>query len=389
MVNSKRWVIAALLSCFCLLSVPFAFAQNPPVAGITFDSLGSGYQIGEWVAYLRNTATGNPTSWNYRVTATTCPSLPCVTYGSANPTNYSPTAIVISNNIPSGPVKIWQIVSNAFGSDTTFIIQDFDCQHLTTPLDLQIVYYTASLPYLSAYAHSSIWANTIEISIFGPGLTTSPKHSFGTGISDTVLVPGPVWACGYYYGSNCFSYATTCDTVNIACWRSPVVVLQQQLSGFQATFTDSVIATAGATWLWDFGDGNTSTTATNSLTHTYAGPGIYNACLTVTDTCGATTTCTTVNLSNTALQALNWAGIDIVPNPSNGKFRLEGLGLSDGELRYSIQDLHAVVRAVGSIPVHGGKFRQAMDLRLPKGLYWIRLEDVNGGSHLQKLVIAE
>ncbi|MBK9450323.1 MAG: PKD domain-containing protein [Bacteroidetes bacterium] len=389
MVNSKRWAISALLCCVCILSGQSVFAQNPPVAGITFDSLRAGFQVQEWMAYLHNTSTGSPTSWNYRVTAANCPSLPCVTYGSQNATNYSPTAIVTSNNIPGNTVKIWQIVSNAFGSDTTFIVQDFDCQHLTTPLNLEVLYYTGSLPYLSANAYANIWVNTVEINIFGPGLTTSPKYSFGSVVTDTVLVPGPVWACGYYFGSNCFSYATTCDTINIACWRSPVVILQHQMSGFQTTFTDSVIATAGAIWLWDFGDGNTSTAVSNSLTHTYAGPGTYNACLTVTDTCGTTTTCTTVNLNTTAIQALQWTDLEIVPNPSNGQFRLEGHGLLDGELRYYIQDLHSKVLAAGSLPVNRGMLRQELDLRLPQGLYWIRLEDGNGSSLVKKLVIAE
>ncbi|MDI6794787.1 MAG: PKD domain-containing protein [bacterium] len=42
------------------------------------------------------------------------------------------------------------------------------------------------------------------------------------------------------------------------------------------------------TWLWDFGDGNTST-AQNNVPNTYNTPGIYTVSLTVSDTCGSDT----------------------------------------------------------------------------------------------------
>ena len=51
---------------------------------------------------------------------------------------------------------------------------------------------------------------------------------------------------------------------------------------FTITITD---ASAGAnTYLWDFGDGSTSTQAGGTLTHTYSSPGTYNVVLQVTNT---------------------------------------------------------------------------------------------------------
>ena len=46
-------------------------------------------------------------------------------------------------------------------------------------------------------------------------------------------------------------------------------------------------------WLWDFGDGNTS--SEKSPEHEYAQPGIYTVCLGVTDSCGYDTTCAIIN----------------------------------------------------------------------------------------------
>ena len=53
-------------------------------------------------------------------------------------------------------------------------------------------------------------------------------------------------------------------------------------------------ATGGSppyTWLWDFGDGSTSTE--QNPVHTYTSPGNYTVTLTVTDSCGVTANDTT------------------------------------------------------------------------------------------------
>ena len=62
------------------------------------------------------------------------------------------------------------------------------------------------------------------------------------------------------------------------------------------TFSDSSTGSPGCpiiSWTWDFGDGTTGTGQT--VTHTYNGVGPYGVCLTITDSCGCTsTTCDTV-----------------------------------------------------------------------------------------------
>lgn len=68
------------------------------------------------------------------------------------------------------------------------------------------------------------------------------------------------------------------------------------VAGYTSTNTgplayDFTNTTAGisTSWAWDFGDGNTSTLQNPS--HTYAVPGVYNACLIATSPCGADTIC--------------------------------------------------------------------------------------------------
>lgn len=66
--------------------------------------------------------------------------------------------------------------------------------------------------------------------------------------------------------------------------------------GGAVNFTDNSTASAAITnWLWDFGDGNTSTQ--QNPTHTYAATGVYTVCLTTVTACGADSSCTTVNVT--------------------------------------------------------------------------------------------
>lgn len=63
--------------------------------------------------------------------------------------------------------------------------------------------------------------------------------------------------------------------------------------GANVSFTDQSFAGSGVvSWLWDFGDGNTSTM--QNPTHTYATTGTYTVCLTTSSNCGADSTCQSV-----------------------------------------------------------------------------------------------
>jgi PKD repeat protein len=67
----------------------------------------------------------------------------------------------------------------------------------------------------------------------------------------------------------------------------PVADFTYTINGMTVTFTDNSYDPDGVivSWLWDFGDGNTSTE--QNPIHTYAAPGSYTVTLTVTDDDGA------------------------------------------------------------------------------------------------------
>lgn len=64
---------------------------------------------------------------------------------------------------------------------------------------------------------------------------------------------------------------------------------------FTINFTSQIQGTATG-YLWDFGDGLTSTE--ENPTHTFTDGGNYNVCLTVTNDCGSNSTCQSISLSD-------------------------------------------------------------------------------------------
>lgn len=88
--------------------------------------------------------------------------------------------------------------------------------------------------------------------------------------------------------SNC---CTGADTVYVIVNQPASSAFGSSMSNLTGNFTD--MSTGNITnWLWDFGDGNTSTL--QSPSHTYASPGSYTVCLTVTSSCGSDSSCAVV-----------------------------------------------------------------------------------------------
>lgn len=76
--------------------------------------------------------------------------------------------------------------------------------------------------------------------------------------------------------------------------NNPVAIYSDSITDATVDFTDA--STDTDIWLWDFGDGNTSTQ--QNPTHTYAMDGTYTVCLIASSSCGADadTTCATITV---------------------------------------------------------------------------------------------
>jgi hypothetical protein len=141
---------------------------------------------------------------------------------------------------------------------------------------------------------------------------------------------------------------------------------------------------ASATWYW--GDGSSTTGLYPS--HTYSAAGMYNICLSVSVTCGATqTTCVNsnifklassaqmifVNVKNSPVTAIpNQSAfverLTLSPNPNNGSFLLN----SPGEMHIEIVD--ALGRPVHQQTIDQGSNQLNLQ-HLSKGLYFVKQLD--------------
>jgi PKD repeat protein len=162
------------------------------------------------------------------------------------------------------------------------------------------------------FTNNSVSANPSATTykwVYGDGTDTigfAPDHIYRAAGTYTV--------CLYMYDQAANCRDTICKTVvvgqntptctayftyNIATLASPFVVYFTDAS-VSSTPNDPVVA-----WHWDFGDNTTSNTQNN--VHTYASPGQYVVCLTITTVSGCTNTiCKPVMLGNNTLCAANF-----------------------------------------------------------------------------------
>ncbi len=93
-----------------------------------------------------------------------------------------------------------------------------------------------------------------------------------------------------------YGWTTNCATdTMIPIGGSPTAAYSSVETGLTSTFTNNSSSSTGTTYLWDFGDGNTSTMM--SPAYTYAMAGTYTVCLTVTDACGSDMICMPITIT--------------------------------------------------------------------------------------------
>lgn len=116
-------------------------------------------------------------------------------------------------------------------------------------------------------------------------------YAWNTGATtQTITVTTPGWY-GVGVSNNC---CIGWDSVYVQIANAPLAIFNAGGAGLTLTFTD--LSTGSPTsWSWSFGDGGTSTQASPS--HTYANPGTYNVCLTVSNACSSATSCQSLTVS--------------------------------------------------------------------------------------------
>ena len=181
---------------------------------------------------------------------------------------------------------------------------DTTCQSVTvivnTPCDAQFYAYEDSLAGGLVYFSSSSNWTLDHVWDFGDGDTShnySPIHQYN-GV-------GPYVVCLTVFDSTCSD--TYCDTLYFNNGGSCSASFSSNPSAFDpSTVFFNNTSAGGSDYLWDFGDGNTSTSSWAQ--HTYAQDGTYNVCLTVSNpaTGCSDVTCQSVTITSGCNASFFW-----------------------------------------------------------------------------------
>ncbi len=165
------------------------------------------------------------------------------------------------------------------------------------------------------------------------------------------------------------------DTVNVTVEPSPVADFTSFFtSALTAQFTNLGSSGPGFTYLWDFGDMNTSTL--ENPTHTYNFVGNYIVTLTISSpNCGDATA--DIRIGTNLEDELFGNSIALFPNPTNGAFVIGINGLEAGQLSITVTDLtgreiyrHAEDHAIN------GNYEHMIDLsEHAEGVYYVTITD--------------
>ncbi|MDG1477426.1 MAG: DUF4886 domain-containing protein [Vicingaceae bacterium] len=145
--------------------------------------------------------------------------------------------------------------------------------------------------------------------------------------------------------------------------------------GNPINFTNN--STNGTSYLWEFGDGNTSTS--QNPTHTYTSNGNYNVELTTyaNDTCFSDITSQTINISATSIKDFNSnKNLTIYPNPAHNFIEIKT------DLKYSSLSITDIT---GKVITNFNTESTINISNLKKGIYFIKVIGVEN-SIVRKFV---
>jgi PKD repeat protein len=234
------------------------------------------------------------------------------------------------------------------------------------------------------------------------GPTTSHTYS-NAGIHNVSLA--------VYDPNNTMCYDSTSNPVNITtlpCIANSNFSMTMITSGYWNATPAYPWNVVNATWAW--GDN----TSSNQLytTHTYSPIGVYNICLTVSVSCGNTsTTCTTYTITRMS-QPMTMAYINVIPppqnittsikqqtmltdnnflvfpNPSNGKFDIRLIGFNENEAVIKVYNLTGVLVYEAKGTIENGNLDHNVRLDHAQGVYFVKIES-NSGVITKKIILKD
>ncbi len=163
------------------------------------------------------------------------------------------------------------------------------------------------------------------------------------------------------------------DTVLLCLYAVPAFDFTQTGASFEF-INNSDYATS---YLWSFGDGNTTTAENPSYAFTTSGN--YSVCLSANNDCGTDSICRIVKPLRTGVDNINVNAIRIIPNPAISEVTVSGYNPAYLKL----------TNALGQTVAEAHKSNKLYVGNLPQGIYVLQLFDANGlAVKTEKVIIA-
>ena len=216
-----------------------------------------------------------------------------VTGSTASFTNTSTNATSYSWNFGDGGTSTLTNPSHTYANDGTYTVTltaTGPCGTVTFTQNVVII--TQPTAGFTANTTTGCAALTVQFQDLSSGNTTSWQWTFpgGTPSSSTEQNPTVVYNTPGVYdvtlvATSAGGSSTFTQTGFITVLAPPTTNFGASVSGATATFTNN--SQNATSYMWNFGDGSTGTTANPA--HTYLADGTYTVTLTATNNCGSTT----------------------------------------------------------------------------------------------------
>ena len=269
-----------------------------------------------------------------------------------------------------------QVIQVVFPVDTTIT----DPITLTVPFDSFIVQSITNVP-----PGLSIAINALDSAYLSPGggvpaqgcahITGTPTAAYGS--PDSVLVTVEAFLTVPFIGS---TSAVAVIPLAIAV-LNPISNYTFTTSSLMATFSDA--STGDSAWVYDFGDGNTSTM--QNPVHTYAANGDYEVCLYYGTSC-VDTFCDSVSVSAiVGIENHDISEFGVWPNPTQGRLNIGASFTSSEEIEIKVTDLMGRRVYFNHEAVAAGYFEKEIDLTgLATGGYMVSV--ASGNDFVSRIV---
>jgi PKD repeat protein len=262
------------------------------------------------------------------------------------------------------PIISYNVTSSYTGPDT--ICEGSTANFTNTSTDL------FGNRFINLHAFDDYWGLSTTDSTFtwnygdGPGWSYSMNgiHTYSTAGTYDVKLAGEI--LGYY---------TTCSdtmtmTLNVVTPMASFSVdnsLEPTIS-----FTNISSSFGSTTYMWDFGDGNTSTAQNPS--HTYSNLGTYTVTLTVTDSCGTITGTQTVTINTVGVNEASGVHVSAFFNTTENVLNVSLPASSNATVE--------VYNAIGSLICSESGVNTATKVislnGVSSGTYMVRVKTANG-----------